>query len=216
MPVDAFPFTEDDKTFLAGDEDNKNYVILTSFAALGTPTGSSYTITAFSAYRVLIDGEELLLPSFENKFLPFAEAFTKEDTYKVDLDVRFQYLDDTHVSILPRPDLGPGPTGQEQGYLDFRLISGLPNVKQALKNRLECPQGGLILHRGYGLPVLLGKKNTLEHLILLRYNLFNQLKSDPRVRSANNIQLKDVADTIDAQTSIVLVNNDNVLIKTTL
>jgi hypothetical protein len=103
-----------------------------------------------------------------------------------------------------------------QGYLDFKLISGLANVKQAITNRLECPQGGLILHMDYGLPVLLGKKNTLEHLILLRYNLFTQLMSDNRVRSASNIQLEDAGDTINAQASIVLVNNDDVLIKTTL
>jgi len=209
-------FTTDDKEFLSGDEENKNYVILTTFTAAGSSTTSSYVIAAFSKYSILVDGQEVMLPSLENRFLPFAEAFSKEDTYKIDLDVRFQYLDDIHVSILPRPDLGPGENGYEQGYLDFRLISGLDNVKQAIKNRLECPQGGLILHRNYGLPVLIGKKNTLEHLILLRYNLFNQLMSDSRVRSANDIQLRDVGDTINSQVSVVLVNNDDVLIKTTL
>lgn len=199
------------KIFLAGNEDNQEYVILTTFTATGSATNASYAIAAFSQYRVMIDGEEILLPSLENNFLPFAEAFTKEDTYKVDLDVRFQYLDDIHVSILPRPDLGVG-----QGYLDFKLISGLENVKQAIKNRLECPQGGLTLHMNYGLPVLLGKKNTLEHLILLRYNLFNQLMSDNRVRSANNIKLEDAGDAIKVDASVVLVNNDDVLIKTVL
>jgi len=212
LPEDSFfTYTEDDKIFLAGDDENKSYVILTNFTATGSAVISSYVIAAFSVYKILSDGQEVMLPSLENKFLPFTEAFTKEDTYKVDLDVRFQYLDDIHVSILPRPDLGVG-----QGYLDFKLISGLNNVKQAIKDRLECPQGGLILHRNYGLPVLLGKKNTLEHLILLRYNLFNQLMSDKRVRSTNDIQIQDVGDAINAQASIVLVNNDDVLIKTTL
>jgi hypothetical protein len=120
------------------------------------------------------------------------------------------------VSILPRVDLGPGPTGEEQGILEFKLISGLANVKQAIRDRLECPQGGLILHMDYGLPVLLGKKNTLEHLILLRYNLYNQLMSDARVRSANDIQIEDAFDAIKAQASVILVNNEDVLIKTTL
>ena len=207
----SFPFTHDDKIFLSGDDENKNYVILTNFAVTGSGITNSYVVTAFSVYKILADGQEIMLPSLEDKFLPFAEAFTREDTYKVDLDVRFQYLDDIHVSILPRPDLGVG-----QGYLDFKLINGLANVKQAITNRLECPQGGLILHMNYGLPVLLGKKNTLEHLILLRYNLFNQLMSDARVRSANDIQIADVGDTINAQASIILVNNDDVLIKTTL
>ena len=285
LPEDSFfTYTEKDKTFLAGDNENKNYVILTNFTATGSAVISSYVIAAFSVYKILADGQEVMLPSLENKFLPFAEAFTKEDTYKVDLDVRFKYLDDIHVSILPRPDIlkmeystitgtftsgqaitfaPSGATGfyvktdtdtnriffyliidplapvspalgdiitsttgscvaigaQEaglQGYLDFRLISGLDNVKQAIKDRLECPQGGLILHRNYGLPVLLGKKNTLEHLILLRYNLFNQLMSDKRVRSTNDIQIQDAGDAINAQASIVLVNNDDVLIKTTL
>lgn len=212
----SFPFTEDDKTFLAGDEENKNYVIFTNFTGTGSATKSSYSITCFSEYKVLVDGQEILLPSLEDKFLPFTEAFTHEDTYKVDLDVRFTYLDDTHVSILPRVDLGPGPTGEEQGILEFKLISGLANVKQAITDRLECPQGGLILHMDYGLPVLLGKKNTLEHLILLRYNLYNQLMSDARVRSASDIQIEDAFDAIKAQASVILVNNDDVLIKTTL
>lgn len=206
-----FTFTEAEKSFLAGDDENKNYPILTNFTDLTAAAQTKYTIVAFSAYKILTDGQEILLPSFENTFLPFAEAFTKEDTYKVDLDIRFQYLDDTNVSILPRPDLGVG-----QGYLDFKLISGLDNVKQAIKDRLECPQGGLILHQDYGMPVLLGKKNTIEHLILLRYNLFNQLMSDVRVRSVNNMQIADSGDTMKAQASIVLVNNDETLIKTTL
>jgi hypothetical protein len=206
-----FPFTHDDKVFLSGDDENNNYVILTNFTGTGSITDSKYVVAAFSKYRILVDGQEIMLPSLENNFLPFAEAFTKEDTYKVDLDVRFQYFDDIHVSILPRPDLGVG-----QGYLDFKLISGLDNVKQAIRNRLECPQGGLILHLDYGLPVLLGKKNTLENLILLRYNLFSQLMSDVRVRSASDIQLEDVGDSIRSQASIILVNNDDVLIKTTL
>ena len=206
-----FIFTDADKTFLAGDIDNKNYPILTNFTDLTAASQTKYTITAFSSYKVLTDGQEILLPSFENTFLPFAEAFTKEDTYKVDLDIRFQYLDDINVSILPRPDLGVG-----QGYLDFKLISGLDNVKQAIRDRLECPQGGLILHQDYGLPVLLGKKNTIEHLILLRYNLFNQLMSDVRVRSVDDMQIADSGDTIKAQAAITLVNNDETLIKTTL
>ncbi len=207
----SFPFTESDKVFLAGDADNKDYVILTTFTAVGSAAITEYSITAFSSYKILTDGQEILLPSLENTFLPFAEVFAREDTYKIDLNVRFQYLDDIHVSILPRPDLGAG-----QGILEFKLISGLDNVKQAIKNRLECPQGGLILHSDYGMPVLLGKKNTLEHLILLRYNLFNQLMSDVRVRSVNDMQLEDVADTIRTQASVTLVNNDETLIKTTI
>jgi len=207
----TYPFTEADKIFLSGNEFNENYVVLTNFK-IDHGITSSYAINAFSSYRILTDGQEILLPSLENTFLPFAQAFTLEDTYKVDLDARFQYLDDIHVSILPRSDLG-----SNSGILDFKLICGIDNVKQAIKNRLECPQGGLILHNDYGLPVLLGKKNTLEQLILLRYNLFSQLMSDKRVNSSNNIEVQTLeGDAINAQASIVLINNDNVLIKTTL
>jgi len=207
----SFPFTQSDKVFLSGDVDNKNYVILTTFTAVGSSAITEYSITAFSAYKVLTDGQEIMLPSFETTFLPFAEAFAREDTYKIDLDSQFQYFDDIHVSVLPRPDLGVG-----HGILEFKLISGLDNIKQAIKNRLECPQGGLVLHQDYGLPVLLGKKNTLEHLILLRYNLFNQLMSDNRVRSVNDMQIQDVSDSMKAQASITLVNNDETSIKTTI
>lgn len=211
IQIGDYPFTQEDKIFLSGDDENKNYVLLTNFTVLGTGENSSYALSGFSTYHILTDGQEIMLPSFEDKFLPFAEAFTKEDTYKTDLDIRFAYFDLVHASIIPRPDLGEG-----QGYLDFKLINGVENVKQAIKNRLECPQGGLVLHSNYGLPVLIGKKNTLEHLILLRYNLFNQLMSDARIRSANDIQLQDVGDAINAHASVVLVNNDDIFIKTML
>jgi len=223
--ADEYPFTEYDheatdqpaeyarfntqKTFLSGDVENANYVILTNFTATGATSISSYSIAAFSEYSILTNGQEILLPSLESSFLPFAEAFTREDTYKVDLDSRLQYFDNIHVSILP-------PSDETEGVLDFKLIYGIPNVKQAIKNRLECPQGGLILHKDYGLPVLLGKKNTLEHLILLRYNLFTQLMSDSRVRSMDNIQIKGEGDSVKAQANVVLVNNEDVLIKTTI
>jgi len=206
----------DQKIFLSGDVDNKNYVLLTTFTTDGLGVKSSYSIAAFSNYDVLTDGQEILLPSFSNNFLSFTDAFTREDTYKIDLDSRFTYFDDTNVSILPRPDLGPGDNGYEQGYLDFRLISGLDNVKQAIKNRLECPAGGLILHMDYGLPNLLGKKNTLENMILLRYSLFSQLTSDARVKSASDIQIEDSGDALKANSSIVLVNNDETIITTSV
>lgn len=207
----TYLFTETDKTFLSGDDNNENYVILTNFTATDSESISNYSINAFSSYKVLTDGQEILLPSLDDVFLPFAEAFNREDTYKVDLDSRFQYLDDIHASILPRPDLG-----SNKGILNFKLINGIDNVKQAIRNRLECPQGGLILHTNYGMPVMLGKKNELENLILLRYNLFSQLMSDIRIRSANNIRISANNDAIIAQSSVVLVNNDDILIKTTV
>ncbi len=208
-----FPFTTsyDDEVFLAGDIDNKNYVILTNFTSASTGVISAYTVSAFSTYRVLTNGQEILLPSFSKEFLSFTDAYSKEDTYKVDLDSRFQYFDDINVSILPRTDLGVG-----QGILDFKLIDGLDNVKQAIKNRLECPAGGLILHMDYGLPNLLGKKNTLENMILLRYSLFSQLTSDARVKSASNIQIADNGDALKAEAAIVLVNNDETIITKTV
>lgn len=209
----AYPFTNStaDKVFLSGDSTNSNYVILTNFTLAATGTISSYSITAFSVYKVLTDGQEILLPSFSDTFLSFTSAFLNEDTYKVDLDARFQYFDDLHVSILPRSDLGVG-----QGILDFKLIDGLGNVKQAIKNRLECPQGGLILHSDYGMPNLLGKKNTLENMILLRYNLYSQLVSDNRVKSANDIQIVDNGDAVKASAAIVLVNNDETIVTTSV
>jgi len=199
------------KIFLSGDVDNRNYVILTNFTTTGAGLKTSYSIAAFSNYDVLTDGQEILLPSFSNAFLSFTDAFTREDTYKIDLDSRFQYFDDVNVSILPRTDLGEG-----QGILDFKLISGLANVKQAVKNRLECPAGGLILHTGYGLPNLLGKKNTLENMILLRYSLFSQLMSDARIKSVNNIKIEDSGDALKADASIVIVNNDETIITTSV
>ncbi len=206
-----FTSSDADKTFLSGDTNNSNGVILTNFTVDSSGTISAYSVASFSSYKILSDGQEILLPSFSSNFLSFTEANLNEDTYKVDLDSRFHYLDDMNVSILPRPDLGVG-----SGILDFKLIDGLDNVKQAIKNRLECPAGGLILHESYGLPNLLGKKNTLENMILFRYSLYGQLTSDSRVKSASSIQIIDNGDSLKAEASVVLVDDDETVISTSV
>jgi hypothetical protein len=196
------------KIFLSGDANNNGYAILTNFVAVGGTTESDYSIAAYTQYRILTNGQEILLPSFEDSFIPFADVYAKEDTYKIDLDARFEYLDDQHISILPGYD-------DVAGVLDFKLVNGIENVRQAIKNRLECPQGGLILHMDYGMPDLLGKKNTAENLILFRYNLFQQLVSDNRIRSVNNMKVSSKADAIIAEANAVLVNNDEIRVNTT-
>ncbi len=206
-----FTSSDADKTFLSGDANNSNGVILTNFTIGSSGTISSYSVASFSSYKILSDGQEILLPSFSSDFLSFTDVGSNEDTYKVDLDSRFHYFDDMNVSILPRPDLGAG-----NGILDFKLIDGLDNVKQAIKNRLECPAGGLVLHTNYGLPNLLGKKNTLENMILLRYSLYSQLTSDARVKSASNIQIVDNGDVLKVEASVILVNNDETVITTSV
>lgn len=199
---DSFVFTADDKQFLAGDDDNKQYPLLTNFVEY--PIADSYDITAFKKYRILLDQDYILLPSLSDKFLSFQNAVNGQDVYKVDLDLNFI----AHEIIHARPDLGP-----TDGTVDFLLINGIPNVKQALYHRLITPKGGLRLHSEYGLPQLLGKKNTLENLTLLKYNLFDQITSDNRVKSISNISATSDNDEMSSEVSVILVNNDEVTVR---
>jgi hypothetical protein len=100
--------------------------------------------------------------------------------------------------------------------IDFPLIRGIPNVKQAIVNRIDCPVDGLKLHRDYGMPDLLGKKNSLENLTLLRYYLYGQLNLENRVKSVDSMKVEireSTPDSIVANTNITLVNNDEIIVR---
>jgi hypothetical protein len=196
----SFVFTTADKTFLAGDDDNKQYVILTNF----TITPTSFDVLCFKKFAILTDGDFILLPSLSGRFLSFQSAVQGSDVYKIDLDLNFI----GHEIIHPRPDISP-----TAGELEVPLINGIPNAKQALYHRLITPKGGLRLHVEYGLPQMLGKKNSLENLILLKYNVFDQITSDSRVKNIKNIKAISNNDVVSAEVDVVLVNNDEIVVR---
>lgn len=194
-------FTSADKVFLSGDADNKQYVILTNF--INFPALTTFDVLAYKKFNIFTDGDFILLPSLSDKFLSFQNAIEGSDVYKIDLDLNFIM----HEIIHARPDISV-----TAGEIELPLINGIPNAKQALYHRLITPKGGLRLHLDYGLPQLLGKKNNLENLILLKYNVFEQLTADPRVKSISNVSASSKNDILAAEASIILVNNDEITI----
>ncbi len=48
---------------------------------------------------------------------------------------------------------------------------------------------------------------------MLKYNVFEQLTADPRVKTVNNVKASSNNDVLSAEVGVVLVNNDEVLIK---
>lgn len=199
---DSFVFTVVDKQFLAGDVDNKQYALLTNF--LNFPSASSYDVISFKKFKILTDKDHILLPSLSDRFLSFQNAVNAGDVYKTDLNLDFIKYEIIH----PRPDIS-----STSGEIDFRLINKVENVKQALYHRLVTPKGALKLHLNYGLPQLIGKKNTLENLIMLKYNVFEQVTSDNRVKVVSNISANSSNDILSSDVSAVLVNDDEVSIR---
>jgi len=199
---DSFVFTTADKVFLSGNSENKQYPLLTNF--INFPALTTYDVLAFKQYSLFTDGDFILLPSLSDKFLSFQNAIEGSDVYKIDWDLNFII----HEIIHARPDLGA-----DQGEIELPLINGIPNAKQAIYHRLITPKGGLRLHPSYGLPALMGKKNNLENLILLKYNVFDQLTKDPRVKSISNISASSKNDVLTTEVSVVLVNNDELTIR---
>jgi hypothetical protein len=196
----SFIYTEDDIEFLSGNDYNKQFVILTNFIYY---LDEKFTIECFKKYKVLMEDQYILLPSISNSFLTFKETINDNDIYKIDLDIDFV----SHEIIRPRIDISP-----TSGEIDFSLVSGIANVKQAIKHRLETPKGGLRIHNDYGLLKLLGRKSTLENTILLKYNIYEQLTSDNRIKSVKDIVVNNKGDSIFINSTVVLINDDELSI----
>jgi len=170
-----------------------------------------YTTIAERKYRILVNDDYLLLPSLSDAFLSFDNVFYKDDVYKIDINqdfLKYEIFDvDTVNSVI----------GVSEKYtIDFPLIRGIPNVKQAIINRLDCPEEGLKPHKEYGMPNLLGKKNSLENVTLLRHNLYSQLNLENRVKSVDSMKVEvrqSTPDAVIADANITLVNNDEIIVR---
>ena len=209
-PEDCFVWTSDleDRVFLAGNSLNENYPMIINNITIDNAT-YRFFLLGYRVYRVLMEGEYILLPSISSAFLSFRDLIYKDDVYKIDLNSNFSDLDS--VQITP---YGSEVDGVWTGKIDFTTISGIPNVKQAIKNRLECPSGGLRLHSEYGLPELLGKKMTPDNLILLKYYMYDQLNAELRIKQVKRINVSTSGDSINSSSSVILVNNDETTLVT--
>lgn len=70
---------------------------------------------------------------------------------------------------------------------DVQTTSGVVNLKQAILARLLTPRGSLLLHPTYGSNIndLIGKRATLDNLVIIEDEIVATIKKDSRVRTVN-------------------------------
>lgn len=66
---------------------------------------------------------------------------------------------------------------------DIKTVEGIDNLKQAILSRLLTPRGSLLLHPNYGSTIheLIGKKNTIDNMVILENEIVKTIKKDSRV-----------------------------------
>lgn len=101
---------------------------------------------------------------------------------------------------------------------DLAVVSGVDNLKQALKNRVVTDNGELIFHPEYGTLVrqLLGAMNGPNAGLLAAQYVSASLLLDPRVQSVDKSVVNIVGDDVDVQMEVIPVVGRSVQLSTSL
>lgn len=113
---------------------------------------------------VLLTGAQILIPA------PAAFANTTDPDQVFGTDIQ-----------LTDGMLGATSTG------DFAFVTGRANLRQALKNRVETPQGDLAFHPRYGslLKTLIGRMSVPAQQLLAASSAKGAILADSRISSIN-------------------------------
>jgi len=124
---------------------------------------------------VLLTGQQILIPA------PTAVATTTDPDEVFGTDIALQ------DGML---------TATQSG--DFAFVTGRDNLHQALKNRVETPQGDLIYHMQYGslVPKLIGQSSTPARAVLAASSAKGAILADPRVSSVGQARADVSGDAI--------------------
>jgi len=92
---------------------------------------------------------------------------------------------------------------------DLHLIYGINNLKQAIKNLLDCPQGWLFEDPEYGsrLEKYWGQPNTIATRYAAARDMQDALTLDPRIAKVESLTTRKVSDTrFDIDCVVVPIN----------
>lgn len=100
---------------------------------------------------------------------------------------------------------------------DFAVVSGRPNLLQALKNRLETARNELIYHLLYGslVPSLIGSVTGPTAALLAAEYAKQAVLSDPRISRVSQSSATAVGDTINTVVEAVPVSGNALTISAT-
>lgn len=81
---------------------------------------------------------------------------------------------------------------------DLTTLSGLPNFKQAIKQRIMCPYKNLIFHPEYGCGLwsIIGEKNTAYWETAAKATIIDALNHEPRIKSLARFSMATTPDSI--------------------
>ena len=93
--------------------------------------------------------------------------------------------------------LGNGELMADDGG-DILLVSGVPNLKQALSMRLNNPRGSLLFHQRYGNEAkrLIGRKLSPAAALIVQRFCEETVMNDPRVTSMSNASVSVRGDAV--------------------
>jgi hypothetical protein len=106
--------------------------------------------------------------------------------------------------------LDDGDLKLNHGLNDIKLVTGENNFVQAIINRLSTVKGELPLNLDYGLLDSIGTQNTSKAGTQLALDVIEQVTSDERVLSINNVNIQQQGDTLDLYFNASPVNGEAV------
>ena len=141
--------------------------------------------------RVLLTGAQILVPA------PAAVAQTTDPDEVFGTDISL-----TNGLI----------SGTSSG--DVATVSGRPNLRQALKNRVETPQGSLVFHPTYGslLKVLIGRVSVPAQQVLAASTAKGAILADPRVASVDQATATTSGDVVSVSIEAIPVVGQSLLV----
>jgi hypothetical protein len=88
-------------------------------------------------------------------------------------------------------------------FSDVRTVSGFANLAQALQLRIWTERGSMPLSPGYGIPRVIGVKQTGAFLALLRIAYEQTVRQDSRVQNIGAVRFEVVDDLIEVDLDVI-------------
>jgi phage baseplate assembly protein W len=98
---------------------------------------------------------------------------------------------------------------------DFKLISGVKNLSQAIKHRVATTPGELMFHGDYGCEIrrLLGRVSGPTSVLLAAQYVASAVEEDPRVSQVTRTESRAVGDTIVVEADVQPISGNPVTVE---
>ncbi len=141
-------------------------------------------------------GDRVLIPNFskpptEQPLLPVLGARLEETAAQRFLGTDLALVDAGGREGAQLFDL---EVDVEGGSVDFKTVSGLDNMSQALTIRLRTEQGTDVLYKKLGLPRVLGLNIVPVDVETARFRIVEAIEADPRVATVQRLDFLDSTD----------------------